>query len=134
MSLLGYVVGRDGDYERGAALLRESLAVLRGMRHGQRLSRGLCLLGVLEGDRGTRDRSVRLIGEKRPEFVLAERQDREASLAAAQAALGEEGFAKAWAEGQALTLNEAVEYALRDEAQSAPARTPTARALSPYAS
>ena len=33
-------------------------------------------------------------------------------------ALGEEAFARAWAEGQAMTLEQAVEYALGDEPQS----------------
>ena len=34
---------------------------------------------------------------------------------AARAALGEEAFARAWAEGQAMTLEQAVEYALSEE-------------------
>ncbi len=29
--------------------------------------------------------------------------------------LGDEAFARAWAEGQAMTLEQAVEYALRDD-------------------
>ena len=32
--------------------------------------------------------------------------------------LGEEAFARAWAEGQAMTLEQAVEYALSDEAEA----------------
>jgi hypothetical protein len=35
-------------------------------------------------------------------------------MAAARAALGEEAFAAAWAEGQAMTLEEAVAYALEN--------------------
>jgi hypothetical protein len=34
----------------------------------------------------------------------------------ARAALGEEAFARAWAEGQAMSAEQAVEYALRDDA------------------
>jgi hypothetical protein len=36
----------------------------------------------------------------------------EESVMAAKGALGDERFAAAWAEGQAMTLDEAVEYAL----------------------
>jgi non-specific serine/threonine protein kinase len=38
----------------------------------------------------------------------------EDDLAATQAALGEEAFARAWAEGRAMPLDEAVAYALED--------------------
>jgi len=34
-----------------------------------------------------------------------------------RATLGEEASARAWAEGQAMTLEQAVEYALKDEAE-----------------
>jgi hypothetical protein len=43
------------------------------------------------------------------------REERERDLGATRAALGEEAFAAAWAEGQALSLEEAVAYALQDE-------------------
>ncbi len=38
----------------------------------------------------------------------------ERDLAATRAALGEVGWAEAWADGQAMTLDQAVEYALQD--------------------
>jgi hypothetical protein len=39
--------------------------------------------------------------------------EHDAALAAARAALGEEEFDRAWAEGEAMTLEQAVEHALR---------------------
>ena len=38
--------------------------------------------------------------------------------AAARSALGEEAFARAWVEGQAITLDQAVEYALEDDTEA----------------
>jgi len=44
--------------------------------------------------------------------------NRGTSLARSRAALGEDAFARTWAEGQAMTLERAVEYALQDEAEA----------------
>jgi hypothetical protein len=52
----------------------------------------------------------------------ATRSDQDQALRALRAALGEEGFAAAWAEGQALSLEEAVALALQDSASSTVAR------------
>ncbi len=49
----------------------------------------------------------------------AERVERDRALAAARAALGEEAFAAVYAEGQAMTMEQAVEYALDGEHRSA---------------
>ncbi len=40
------------------------------------------------------------------------RAQHDQAIAAVHAALGEDGFAKAWAKGQAMPLEEAVPYAL----------------------
>ncbi len=58
---------------------------------------------------------MRSVGESQPEFFASERVDRETCFAAARSALGEQAFARAGAEGQAMTLEEAVEYALGDD-------------------
>jgi hypothetical protein len=41
-----------------------------------------------------------------------ERAEHDQAVSAARAALGEEAFTKAWAEGQKMTIDEAIEYAL----------------------
>jgi hypothetical protein len=45
----------------------------------------------------------------------AERADYTRSLAAARAAMPEDTFAAEWAAGQAMTLDEAIAYAVRDD-------------------
>ena len=44
-----------------------------------------------------------------------ERQERENAISAVRAALGEEAFAAAWAEGEAMTLEQAIAYAKEDQ-------------------
>ena len=48
------------------------------------------------------------------EMSARERAEHDQAIASARAELGEAAFAKAWAEGQAMTLDEAVAYALRE--------------------
>ncbi|HLY32201.1 MAG TPA: hypothetical protein VKQ36_14315, partial [Ktedonobacterales bacterium] len=45
-----------------------------------------------------------------------ERQTADSELALLRIALTEEGFAEAWAEGRAMTLEQAVEYAMQEHA------------------
>jgi hypothetical protein len=49
----------------------------------------------------------------------SESADYERELTALQAALDKEAFAAAWAQGQAMTLEQAIEYALTDEEHEA---------------
>jgi predicted ATPase/DNA-binding SARP family transcriptional activator len=44
-----------------------------------------------------------------------ERQERESAIAAVRGALGEEAFAKAWEEGKAMTLEQAIAYAKEED-------------------
>jgi hypothetical protein len=81
------------------------------------------LFGVMAIAQGRHARGVRLLGatdgddlQTAAKFFPEMPREREEALVAARAALGEEAFAAAWAEGQALTLEEAVDVALaRDE-------------------
>jgi predicted ATPase/class 3 adenylate cyclase/DNA-binding SARP family transcriptional activator/Flp pilus assembly protein TadD len=81
-----------------------------GEAAGRRLCRGLRLLGAAEAVRET---TVRIIwSHDRPEY--------ERCVAVARAALGEEAFAAAWADGRAMSLEEAVAYALKEPSQPEP--------------
>lgn len=49
------------------------------------------------------------------EISAKERAEHDQAIAAARAALGEEKFKAAWEEGQKITLEQAVEYALQED-------------------
>jgi predicted ATPase/class 3 adenylate cyclase len=115
---------RQGDHARASAFYCESLGLLRPLRN-QDLSIE-CLEGgaslALARDRA--ERAARLFGAAQvlrhdSNFRLPpsdpEGYDRDA--AAARATLGEEAFAAAWAEGQAMTFDRALAYAAEEEAQ-----------------
>ncbi len=55
-----------------------------------------------------------VIGSPRPPN---EREEYERGLATVREALGEEVFSAAWAEGRAMSLEQAIEYALQNSAQ-----------------
>ncbi len=84
----------------------------------------LCLayLGILVIREGNAARAARLAGaaEAVNPYVRAllppdQTADLEACLAESRATLGEATFAAAWAEGKAMSYEQAVEYALQDE-------------------
>jgi predicted ATPase/class 3 adenylate cyclase len=120
---LGNAAEYEGDYEAARALWGESLAIRRelGIRPGSALS--LEALARLASAQGQVERAARLFGAAAalreaigtpllPDWLPEWHTDRERLVAAARAELGEEAFAAAWAQGRALTLEEAVTYAL----------------------
>jgi predicted ATPase/class 3 adenylate cyclase len=120
---LGEVTCAQGDYGTARSLFMESLAV----RHELGDKPGIVeCLGVLAGVTATQDQpewAARLLGAVAalrqavgipvPTYAQAE-YDR--GVAAARAALGDEVFAAAWAEGRAMTLDQAVAYAMKHDA------------------
>jgi hypothetical protein len=86
----------------------------------------LCLFGILAAAEGRPARAARLLaagsaGLGRPASVHTPdvRIESEDALARARAELGEAAFNAAWAEGQAMSLEEAVADALADAAATA---------------
>jgi hypothetical protein len=61
---------------------------------------------------GAAERLFEILGASLP---LVDRADHDHKMAAARAVLGEESFAAAWSEGKAMSLEQAVEYALEEE-------------------
>jgi predicted ATPase/class 3 adenylate cyclase len=117
---LGRLAQLDGDVGRAEGLLRQSLAVFRDLGDQAGLSAAVGFLGVLAISRGAPRTAVRLSGAVAPGPALslpltpADRRAYEESLAVARTALGEDAFAAARAEGQAMTLEQAVASALND--------------------
>ena len=134
---LGRLAHRQGDDRRAQALLGESLHLYWERKHRGLIAECLaCLAGVAatgyppcvpspSGD----SRAARLFGAADALYTAnggqgqpPVRADTERDLAAARAQLDEEGFAAAWAEGQAMPLEQAVAYALDHQfLMSAPA-------------
>ena len=123
LRILGVAVFQRGDHDQAAALFEESLTLLR--RSGDKLyvSRSLECLAAVDAVRGDRSRAVRLFGagealrEAMGASVLLHLGDYDGAVAAARDHLSEEAFAAAWAEGRAMTLEEAVDYALEEPPQ-----------------
>jgi tetratricopeptide (TPR) repeat protein len=122
---LGRLAQVDGDVGRAASLLRQSMTMYRDLGDQAGLSAAVGFLGVLAISRGMHRTGVRLLGAVGPGPALSlpltpdDRRAYEESIAAARAALGEQDFAAAWPAGQAMTLEQAVDFALSDDISAA---------------
>jgi tetratricopeptide (TPR) repeat protein len=120
---LGSLTLAQGDGRRAARYYAEGLRLLGAS--GDRTVAADCLAGLaaVAGAHGDLQRAARLAGAAsalRPAtYVLSLRDDRAAhdlQVTALPRELGEAAFATAWAAGQAMTLEEAIAYALQDDA------------------
>jgi predicted ATPase/transcriptional regulator with XRE-family HTH domain len=116
---LGGLAAARGDHER-AALLYQAALDLPGAS-GDRAVTAVCLEGLaaLATAAGRPERAARLYGAAVTQrqgipvlHVWDERVARDRQVAAVCTALGDERFAAAWAKGQAMTLAQAIAYAL----------------------
>ncbi|HEX5415351.1 MAG TPA: hypothetical protein VFZ25_06780 [Chloroflexota bacterium] len=115
-----------GDDRRARELHVESLVLARDTGLSNGISATLINLGVLAYRTGDHRRAIRLIAAAARDslpvpYRRGQGKERESTLASCLGALGEEGFAAAWAEGQAMTLARCVAYALEgaNEGQTA---------------
>jgi non-specific serine/threonine protein kinase len=117
---LADVARLEGDLDRAQTLLMDLLVQCQERETGPAFRTDRCLLslGKLAVQRGDARRGVVLIGPRKalgrgdPRGIVW--AENEASLAAARSVLGEETFARALAEGEALTRAQAIAYALRE--------------------
>ena len=118
---LGAVAIHLGDRERATILLAESLSSFR--KWADTLGIARCLIGFanLRQMHGHMERAARVLSFVEPwlqsnqiQLVHFDRSNYERSVTAACIQLDGATFAKAWAEGSAMTLEQAVEYAFED--------------------
>jgi hypothetical protein len=117
---LGYLALHQGDDQRAAALFKESFALAQALgAYTEGVPHLLAALGGVAVVRRQPRRAARLLGAMEAwcaanngSLQSVERGEYERSLVAARAQLDETTFAAAWAEGQAMTVDEAIAEAL----------------------
>jgi predicted ATPase/transcriptional regulator with XRE-family HTH domain len=119
----GLLAHNQGDEDLAAALLMEGLVLVR--ETGDQITIAYCLagLGWVAMGQGWAERAARLLGAAKAPFEATgsltqpvDRAEFDRNATAARAALGEDAFAAAWTAGQALTLDQAIAYALGEDA------------------
>ena len=138
---LGRVAQSRGDYDKARAFYVEVLEVQKrrisplfnwtGQKtYSTTVSYPLEALAILASTQNQMERAARLMAAAeslytplRFEMPAAERREHDQTVEAIRIALGEESFTAAWEEGRKMTLEKAVEYALRESSSlSSPPR------------
>jgi len=123
----GYLAQQQGDQTRAAVLLRESLARCREIDYQWVSVWCLAGLGRVAVAQGQAKHATRLLGATAVLFEIfdpamdpIDRADYEHSISAARADLDAATFAAAWAQGRAMTLEQAIVYALNATSPAPP--------------
>lgn len=110
-----------GDYAQASALLKQSLIGLREIGNKFLTANFLYWLGKLVWIQGDPEKATRLLGATEALRQAAslplppvEQPDHEHTVASLRSELTEHQFATVWAEGRAMTLEQAIEYALTE--------------------
>ena len=117
--ILGNMACAKGDYGQAGALLKESLALMQESKSRRSIAsvlEGFAMLTVAQQQAtlaaqwlGAAEGLREAIGAPLP---FDERADYEQAVAATRTSLGEEAFARAWAKGRAMPLEQVITYAL----------------------
>jgi predicted ATPase/DNA-binding SARP family transcriptional activator len=118
---LGSVAQAQGDHGLARALFEESLAMNRELGSQRGIVSDIERLAAVALAQAQSERAARLLGAAEglrealgAPLPAAERAEHDRAVAGVRTAAGEAAFAAAWAEGRAMTLNEAIAYALQD--------------------
>ena len=122
LNTLGWVALLRGDSERATALYAEGIQAQREIGAEVTAPENLLGLACVAAAQGVAERAARLFGAS--EALLGamgvplepgERALQEPYLAAARSQLDETSWQGAWAQGQAMTLEKAISYALKED-------------------
>ncbi|MDQ5853440.1 MAG: tetratricopeptide repeat protein [Chloroflexota bacterium] len=120
---LAYVAHYQGDDTRAERLAQESLALQRELGNTEGMTEGLITFARIAGAQRQAERAARLLGsaEALREAIgalawPAGRAEYERSVAEVRAQLDDVVFATCWTEGRAMTLEQAIAYALEPTA------------------
>ena len=125
LSTLASIACNQQNYERAAILLNESLILRRDVGSKPGIAECLERLGMVFGGQGHLERAARLLGaaEALREAIgalvpLVDRADYDRAVATVRSGSAEKRLGIVWAEGRAMTLEQAIEYALAVETGS----------------
>jgi tetratricopeptide (TPR) repeat protein len=120
---LALVDRTQGNLESAEEHLREGLTLHRASGFLRWVPNSLISIAGLAAVQGMAERAARLFGAAdalrqamEVHLNVREQEEYERDVTLARSGLGETGFAAAWAEGQALPLEEAIAYALKSSA------------------
>ena len=131
LSRLGWAAAINGDHEAAARFIGEGLPLAQELGSG--LLSAMCLEGLaaVYGAKAEGTRAARLYGAAEALRLAigatlspADRAELERHLATARATLDEASWEAAWADGRAMTPEQAAEYAL-SEVRAAPPAAPS---------
>lgn len=114
----------EGDHERAARLFEEGLTLSAEVGEASNVAYCLEGLAAIAASEGRLERAARLWGAAEailePIEVIAypyatDRSLHDRQVAAARERLDQETWTRAWAEGRAMTIEQAIEYALEKE-------------------
>jgi len=119
---LGNLARRQQQYKRAEVLFRESLTLFRDLRNKAGVVVCLERLAIVEGSQMRSASAARLLGAAESlRQVLGiplpppQRDEYAQTVFALRTDLGEDTSAVAWNEGRAMTLEQAIEYALKED-------------------
>jgi predicted ATPase len=128
LNSLAWICWHEGDFAMARAHLLEALVLCRETARAGETGDTLISAGHVVQRQGNPAQAARYFGAAdalRAAIGLGiapvERAEWEESITAARAALGEAAFAAAWAEGERMTLEEAINLALEDLGDAPPA-------------
>jgi len=123
---LGHVALQQGNYEGAAGLFKEALGLAQQLVYKLGIAEYLAGLGGVAAGEGRFVRAARLLGSTEEVLSLLgallrppDRAEYERSIATTRAGLSDAAFASAWAEGKAMTLDQAIQCALSTNALDA---------------
>jgi hypothetical protein len=118
---LGQMARLRGEYGKASSLIMESLKMHRERGNKQGVPECLAVLAGVVAAEGDLDRAARLFGAAdalleriKVPLTPADRAQYDADLAAARSQVDEQTWEVAWAEGQAMTMEQAITYALEE--------------------
>jgi non-specific serine/threonine protein kinase len=121
VSNLGFVARHQGDHDLARARFRDSLALGQKTKDRDLVSESLIGLAGMIAEAGDPGRSASILGVIDHEFISldveldpADKTELEHTLAMVRSQMDAPAFAAAWAAGYAMTLEQAIEFALEE--------------------